>query len=398
MLSYAHCVREDPVRKGLLFAGTENGLYVSFNDGDTWQALQSNLPHAPVYWLAIQPHFHDLVVATYGRGFWILDDITALEQVGPQTTQSDAYLFPPRDVYRFRNATQPESMPNDPTVGNNPPYGASINFYVKSGSRAPARIAIVDAGGRTVRTLTAGAQPGINRVWWDLRFEQTGQIRLRTAPEYVPEITINAQGWRPAPDAPRISVLAPPGAYTVKLTVDGKEYSQPHKVIRDPHSNGTEGDIQIQTRLISSLTGVMDNMVVAVNEIESLRAQLLDLKSAIGTDESATPVKAAADALIAKLIGIEENLIQLKLTGRGQDQWRYTPQLVAKIGYLANGVESSDFQPTTQQVAVHDELKEQAATYSQRLKLLLQQDVTQFNTLLRQRNVPNVIASGGNQQ
>jgi hypothetical protein len=180
--------------------------------------------------------------------------------------------------------------------------------------------------------------------------------------------------------------------------VDGKEYSQPLKVIRDPHSNGTEGDIQIQTRLISSLTGVMDNMVVAVNEIESLRAQLLDLKSAIGTDESATPVKAAADALIAKLIGIEENLIQLKLTGRGQDQWRYTPQLVAKIGYLANGVESSDFQPTTQQVAVHDELKEQAATYSQRLKLLLQQDVTQFNTLLRQRNVPNVIASGGNQQ
>jgi len=133
MLSYAHCVREDPVRPGLLFAGTENALYVSFNDGDNWQPLQSNLPHAPVYWLAIQPHFHDLVVATYGRGFWILDNITALENMTAQTTQSDAYLFPPRDTYRFRTATQAEAMPNDPTAGNNPPYGAAIDYLDRVG-------------------------------------------------------------------------------------------------------------------------------------------------------------------------------------------------------------------------------------------------------------------------
>ena len=394
MLSYAHCVREDPVRRGLLFAGTENALYVSFDDGDNWQPLQSNLPHAPVYWLAIQPHFHDLVIATYGRGFWILDDISPLENMTAQTAQADACLFPPRDAYRFRNATQSEAMPNDPTVGNNPPYGASIDYFVQSASRA-ARLEIVDGSGHTMRTLTASGQPGVHRVWWDLRFEQTRQIRLRTAPDYAPEITLNAQGWRPAPGAQRLSLLAPPGTYTVKLTVNGKEYSQPLKVLKDPHSNGSEGDIQVQTKLITSLENVMDNMVDAVNEIESLRAQLLDLKSALGTDENDKPVVSAADALNAKLVEIEGKLIQLKATGRGQDDVRFPPELIAKIGYLASGVETADFQPTTQQVAVHDELKEQAATYQQRLKLLLQQDVAAFNALLRQRNVPNVIASSG---
>jgi photosystem II stability/assembly factor-like uncharacterized protein len=132
MLSYAHCIREDPVRRGLLFAGTENGVYVTFNDGQNWQPLQSNLPHAPVYWIAIQEHFHDLVLATYGRGFWILDDITPLEQMTPQMLDADAHLFPPRDTYRFRTAAQPEAMPNDPTAGQNPPYGAAIDYNLKS--------------------------------------------------------------------------------------------------------------------------------------------------------------------------------------------------------------------------------------------------------------------------
>jgi len=124
--------------------------------------MQSNLPHAPVYWIAIQPHFHDLVLATYGPGFWILDDITPLEQTTAQTLSADAYLFAPREAYRFRNATQAEAMPNDPTVGQNPPYGASLDYYLKSApgraggaGGAPVRLAIVDSSGPTVRTLTA---------------------------------------------------------------------------------------------------------------------------------------------------------------------------------------------------------------------------------------------------
>lgn len=392
MLSYVHCVREDPVRRGLLFAGTENGLYVSFNDGDNWQPMQNNLPHAPVYWIAIQEHFHDLVLATYGRGFWILDDLTALEQMTSQVTDSTAYLFAPRDTYRFRFTVQPEAPAYDPTAGQNPPYGADINYYLKSAPQGDVRIAIQDSGGRTVRTLTATKLAGLNRIYWDLRFNPTKQMRLRTPPEYAPEIGVGPEGWRPAPGEARIAILAPPGTYTIKLTVDGKEYSQPLKVIKDPHSNGTEGDIQIQTKLVTSLSAEMNGVVDQVNQIESIRAQLADLKSELGGDQNAA-MRTAADQLNAKLIEIEQNLIRLKVTGRGQDGVRWTPQLAEKIGYLANEVGSSDYQPTTQQVAVHDELKERAATYRQRLTLVLQKEVADFNALLRQRNVPNVITN-----
>src|SRR6185437_13186583 len=124
MLSYAHCVREDPTRAGLLYLGTENALYVSFDDGDNWQPLQANLPHAPVYWMTVQERFHDLALATYGRGFWILDDISPLQQMTPEVRASDAHLFAPRDAYRFRNVTEPASVTYDPTTGYNPPYGA----------------------------------------------------------------------------------------------------------------------------------------------------------------------------------------------------------------------------------------------------------------------------------
>ena len=391
MLSYAHCVREDPVRKGLLFAGTENAIYLSFNDGQNWQPLQSNLPHAPVYWIAIQERFHDLVIATYGRGFWILDDLTPLEQMTAQTADASAHLFPPRDAYRFRTTTQPESMPNDPTAGQNPPYGASIDYYLKSAPRGDVRLQILDASGRVVRSLQASKQAGVNRTWWDLRFAPTNPMRLRTSPQYAPEVTLGPDGWRPAPAEQRLALLAPPGTYTVKLMADGKEYTQPLKVLKDPHSNGTEGDIQVQTKLMTSLVGQMNGVVEAVNQIESLRAQLASLKSALGADENTSNIRAAADDLNSKLIEVEDNLIRLKVTGRGQDGVRWTPKLAEKIGYLANEVDSSDYQPTTQQVAVHDELKERAATYRQRLALLVQKELAAFNALVRQRNVPNII-------
>ena len=388
MLSYAHCVRENPARKGMLFAGTENGLYISFDDGGQWQPLQSGLPRAPVYWIAVQEHFHDLAIATYGRGFWILDNLTALEQLTPEVAAAGAHLFAPRDAYRFRTAVQPESYPYDATVGQNPPYGASIDYYLKAAPQGPVRIAIVDAAGRTVRTINAGAQPGINRVWWDLRFTPTKPMRLRTSPEYAPEITVGPDGTRPA-GIGGIALLAPPGTYTVKLTVEGKDYTRPLKVIKDPHSNGSEGDIQIQTRLMTSLSSQLDSTVDAVNRIESLRAQLHDLELVV-TD----PVlRDAADKLAGKLTEIEGSLIRLKVTGRGQDGVRWPPQLAEKIAYLANEVETSDYQPTTQQVAVHDELKEKGATYQQRLKLVLENDLAAFNAQLRQRNVPNLIAN-----
>lgn len=395
MLSYAHCIREDPVRRGLLFVGTENALYVSFNDGQNWQPLQNNLPHAPVYWIAIQEHFHDLVLATYGRGFWILDDLTAIEQTTPDVLSSSAHLFPPRDAYRFRTVVQPEAPRDDPTAGQNPPYGASIQYYLKSVPQSDVKIAILDASGRTVRTLAGAKQTGLNRIYWDLRFTPTKEIRLRTPPEYAPEIENGPEGWRPALGIQRISAVAPPGMYTIKLTIDGKDYSQPLRVIKDPHSNGTEGDITIQTKLIGALSDDMNGVVDAINQIESIRAQLSVLEAEVGKDQNGAALRTAAEQLNTKMIAIEDHLMKLKSTGRGQDGVRWSNQLVEKLNYLATEVESSDYRPTTQQVAVHDELREQASTYKQRLSLLLGKEVADFNMLLRQKNVPNIVTTAG---
>ena len=422
MLSYAHCIREDPVRRGLLYLGTENGLYVSFDDGGNWQPLESKLPHAPVYWMTVQERFHDLAVATYGRGFWILDDITPLEQLTPEVRASNAHLFAPRDAYRFRSVAQPFAVSYDATAGENVPYGVPLNFYLKSelGEKEEARIAISDSSGRLVRELKCGrpgpraaraptgrgrgaaagevsappceATPGINRVWWDLRSEPSGQVMLRTPPMYAPDVPLGAEGWRPAPDARRISLLVPPGTYTVKLAVGGHEFTQKLNVLKDPHSQGSETDVAAQNKLLADLRDELNVLAGVVNQIESLRVQLADLEKQIGNDDAAKSVRKAADDVTAKLIGLEGHLLQLKLTGRGQDDTRWSPMLLQKISYLANQVgNSSDFPPTTQQLAVQELLKAQGDQYQQEFQQLLAKDVAAFNTTLREKNIPNII-------
>ncbi|MGB7175024.1 MAG: hypothetical protein WBD23_15855, partial [Candidatus Acidiferrales bacterium] len=392
MLSYAHCVREDPVRPGLLYLGTENALYVSFDDGDNWQPLQSGLPHAPVYWIAVQERFHDLALATYGRGFWILDDLTPLEQMTPEVQASDAHLFAPRDAYRFRNVSEPAAVSYDPTTGHNPPYGAVINYYLKTAAKDDVKIVIQDASGKTVRTLDGKKEAGVNRIWWDLRFEPTKQIRLRTSPLYAPEVTVGPEGWRPAPAVGPISLLAPPGTYTIKLAVAGHDYSQKLTVLKDPHSAGTVADIQSQTKLMMALEDELNKAADDVNQIESVRIQLLNLESQLGDDQNSKSIRTAADDLSNKFIALEGHLLQLKATGRGQDDVRWESMLVDKLDYLAREVSTSDFPPTTQQVAVHDELKPQVVQYHDELEQLIAKDLAAFNSMVRGKNISNIIA------
>ena len=406
MLSYAHCVREDPVRQGLLYVGTENGLYVSFNDGENWEPLQSNLPHAPVYWMVIQEHFNDLVVGTYGRGFWILDDLTPIQQMNGTVRNENAHLFPPRPTYRFRPGTVPVTMSDDPTAGQNPPYGAAISYYLKSAPSGDVKVLIQDAKGETVRTLTGTKTAGINRVTWDLRGEQSKEVKMRTSPAYAPDITVGTDGTRAAPGAPRMSILLPPATYTVKLLVGGKELSQPLVVKKDPNSSGTEADIAAQVEMLSELRRDLESAGEMVNQIELIRSQLYQISAMLGggrSDQVSTgsgsdrarsdysAIKAAADDLDKKLIEVEENLIQRKLTGQGQDTVRWPPKLLSKINYLASGLAGSDFGPTSQQREVHTLFKQQLAGYRSRLDELLSKDLESFSRLLRDRGIQNVI-------
>jgi hypothetical protein len=390
MLSYAHCVREDPTRQGLLYVGTENGIYVSYDDGANWQPLQNNLPHAPVYWITVQEQFNDLVISTYGRGFWIMDDITPIQQMNPEVMNANAHLFPVHNTYRLRGITVPYASGDDPTAGQNPPYGADINYFLKSQTRNVS-IKIVDAGGQTIQTIRGTGNAGLNRVWWNLRNDQSKEVRLRTSPLYAPEIRVNAEGWRPLPEGGRMNILMPPGTYTVKLSVDGQEVgSQPLKVLIDPNAGGSDADIQAQTAMLTALRKDLESAADMTNQIEMIRGQLESMRQII-RDAS---VKSAADDLEKKLADIEDNLIQRKFSGQGQDTTRYPTKLIGKLTYLAGDVSDGDYPPNTQEKEVQAMFESQLADLRKRLDVVVSTDVAAFNRMLRDKNIGNVIAAG----
>lgn len=393
-ISYTHVLREDPVRRGLLYAGTESGLFVSFNDGEQWQPLQRNLPHAPVYWLVIQPHFNDLVVGTYGRGFWILDDLSPLQQAA--AAPASTVLFKPRDAYRFRTVPTNYNMTDDPTAGENPEYGASINYWLPGNSGAVS-IAIQDAGGNTIRTLSGTRTAGLNRVYWDLRHEQSKQALLRTAPDGAPEIRVGPDGTRAAPGIGRMAILAAPGSYTVKVSANGQELTQPLRVLKDPNTAGTEQNIAQQNALLQTIQADVNQTVDMINQIEVVRAQLQQLgpivaASADANSKASDELRVSAEALENKFKEVEGRLHQLRLTGRGQDGVRWPNQLAGKLLYLQGGVSSSDFAPTAAHGEVQQQLSREVQEAKRALDGLMQRDLPAFNEVLRRRNIPNIIA------
>lgn len=384
MLSYAKVIAEDPVRRGLLYLGTENAVYVSFNGGDSWQPLQNDLPHAPVSGIVIQEHFNDLVISTYGRGFWILDDLAPLQQLTPEVMASASHLFAPRDAYRFRPITPPSVPYDDPTQGEDPEYGASINYWLKAPAATAPTVTILDAAGNTVRTLTGTNRAGVNRIHWDLEDEPSTQLRLLTSPMYAEHVQVGPEG-REAPGAGRMSILMPPGRYTVKLTVGGVERTRPLVVLKDPHSAGSEADIAEQVTMLRGLKADLERGVTAVRRIEEVRVQLAKLQASQDAE-----VRSAAQALADRLVALEANLLDVRLTGEGQDAVRFKARLLQKIGHLAGGLDGADFPPTDQQVEVRAILARQLDEHLRELDALLGRDLAALNATLRAKGVAEV--------
>jgi photosystem II stability/assembly factor-like uncharacterized protein len=386
-LNYVRSIEEDPVRPGLLYLGTESTMYISFDDGDSWRSLHTNLPHTPMYWTQIQPHFNDLVIGTYGRGFWIMDDITPFQQLTDEVTSSDAYLFEPRDAYRFQGVSEVFTMFDDQSAGDNPPYGASLNYWLGEEVEGDVEIRISDAEGELVRTLEGTKSQGINRVWWDLRGELSTEIKLRTRPLHADWVELGPERWRSYPGGGRVSLLMPPGTYTVTLAVGEGEQARSLEVLKDPHSKGTLADILAQHEVLEDIRADIEATAAAVNQLEWIRRQVLDAQAVLADQEDGAELAERAGEVSEALVAVEENLLQMRATGSGQDNIRWPTRLLERLTYLAGNVAVADFRPNDQQGEVHAILKDRLVRIQHDMQEVLEGALADFNRRLQARGL-----------
>src|SRR5437762_1702216 len=276
--SFLNCVREDPERKGLLYACTEKGVYASFNDGDVWQPLQLNLPVTSVRDLVV--HENDLVIATFGRSFWILDDVTPLRQIDSRVDAADAWLFRPQTAIRMRpGSDQGTPVPMDEPLAPNPPEGAVLDYFLKDRASSPVQLEIFDAEGKPVRRCASDdvlhktnpndvplqmewvrdpkpllAEAGMHRFIWDLRYALPKGVR--------------SSFWGPS------GPLAVPGNYIVKLTANGKSSTQPLTIKLDPRVKTPQDALVQQFGLASRLAARLGEVSLALEQVGDLRKQI----------------------------------------------------------------------------------------------------------------------------
>jgi photosystem II stability/assembly factor-like uncharacterized protein len=386
----ARVIREDPVRKGMLYLGTDNATYISWDDGAHWTSLRLNMPPAPVYWLTIQPRYNDLVEGTYGRGFWILDDITPLRQ-WDSAQADDAYFFQPRDAYRYRRIFNSRAVDaNSNVVGQDPPYGADMNFYLKA--PAPAVIAVVDSAGDTVRTMKVDGASGLNRVWWDLHYDSAQSLQLRAPPPGQPWVAPGDNGLRPYNSyGPfRGDVIGAPGTYTIHLAVGGHQLARTLKVLPDPHSLGTVADIKAGNRFLLQIRSELGEIAGMVNRLEWARKHFQDMEPMLAEDSAHAGLLAATRAIEKEAESVENQFIDLNLTGRSEDSFRSPMRLYGKLAYLGSilmgnwGGSSADLPPTQPELQVHAELAGQLTRARQVYQTFVTSTLPAYNTRLQQ--------------
>ncbi|MGE5345315.1 MAG: VPS10 domain-containing protein [Acidithiobacillales bacterium] len=423
-LSYVHVVTEDPYRKGLLYAGTENAIYVSFDDGRSWEPLQSKLPHAPAYWLTVQEQFHDLVVATYGRGFWVLDDVTPLEQLTSAVRDSAVHLFEPRPAYRFRPVSQPNLAPPGTARGKNPPDGAIINYWLKepvkeaagekapgegesAAAKPPVEITIFDTAGKKVRTLKGSGKAGLNRVAWDLRYEPTVEVRLRTTPAGNPHVWEEKRFRGKEARAvfyygistPKKGPLVPPGTYTVKLSAAGNELTRELEVRKDPNSAGTLADIEAATKLSLALYRDIDDAARMINQLEWTLKQVEELRTMMKAAEASSGELPPVDAFEKSVRAVEDRLLQPTLAEADVKSFRGPLRLYLKLVWLqaesgSGGGDVSgnaDFAPTAAELEVYKLLSGRLGEVRRDFEELYAKTVPAFNETLEAKGLTRLM-------
>jgi hypothetical protein len=390
-------VREDPVRKGLLFAGSETSVWVSFDDGDHWQSLQFNLPHTSMRDLWI--HGSDLIVATHGRSFWILDDIAPLRQFNEKAMQSPAWIGRPTPAYRVRRDTNTDTpLPPDEPLAENPPDGAVIDYYLAQPAASPVTLEILDAGGKPVRRYSSADSPevteadlktlsipplwlrmprilpataGLHRWIWDLHGMPPGSLRhgypIAAVPHETPRLPLGP------------SVL--PGVYTVKLTAEGHAYTAPLTVKMDPRVKTLPADLQRQYEAEKQLAKLVARTTEAIREARAAGDQIDKL------------AHDATGPLAEHLAALGKKVKAALGSGGGFGPAPAEPGLVSVNGSasaLYSEIDSADAAPTAAQSAAVAKLARDYPAVMERWNNLKSTDIAAINRELKAANLTEI--------
>ncbi len=437
--AYVHAVREDNKRKGLLYAGTERGVYMSFDDGANWQPIQINLPISPVNDLIV--HGNDLVVATHGRAFWILDDLAPLRQYNPQIASEDTHLYQPSPAIRADFG----GFGGGGAAGQNPPSGAVIYYSLKTALKKPEAkkpATVQPSSGQTSpqgkepgqthppstpeppspEAATAETETGTKNAPITLEIlDQKGQVIRKFPPkqqaqEDEPDEGFGARPERGLPaeagvnrfvwdmryeNASRVphsplwagSVEGPeavPGSYQVRLTVNGKTFTSPLEIKADPRLKTTQQDLEKQFDLLSKIRERVTQTHDAVNQIRDIRGQITALNKRLENNPHAKAVADAGKQLDKKMTEVEEALIQTKAKS-SQDVLNYPIRLNNQLVALGGVVSSADSAPTQSSYDVFEMLSQQLDQQLTKWNQILNTDVPAYNEVVRKQEVPAII-------
>jgi photosystem II stability/assembly factor-like uncharacterized protein len=429
---FTRVIREDPERAGLLYAGTERGVWVSFDDGSNWQSLRRNLPIVPIHDLAVKEG--DLIAATHGRSFWILDDLSALRQLSPETTRAAARLFKPRKVYRagFGGGGGTGAAGGHPS-GPNPPSGAVVYYWLAQ-PRQLVTMDFLDARGKVIRSFTSQQDPTVaadsirgdsirtarndslrragvppdTAVRAEARGEESppgeeGPVRRPPPPRVANKAGLNMFAWNLRyPDASVFENMilwaggtsgpvVLPGSYSVRLNVGGQRYTQPLVVVKDPRVTATTADLRVQFDLLMQIRDKTSQANDAVRTIRNIEAQLGDRRKRMTGDRSAA-FSSAASALATKLSAVEGEIYQVR-NQSSQDPLNYPIKLNNKIAALSGVVGGTAARPTSQAYTVFNDLSSQLDRQLEDMRGLLLLLLPPINEQLKAAGLPPIVPS-----
>ena len=392
---FTRVIREDPNREGLLYAGTETGVYVSFNDGELWQPLQLNLPAVPITDLAVHERDKDLVIATQGRSFWVLDNLQVLHQLADQNeaTQNDYYLYRPETTYLFGSHTEVEP---GQTLGENPEDGVVVHYNINEATDSEVKLQFAESGGEVIRTFSSEedldgkkveeseefyekkhevpsdvltTKKGQNSFVWNMRYPGAEDLEGR-------QIL-----WAGSTRGP----TAVPGTYEVRLIVDEETVmTQPFEITKDPRIETTQEDFQAQFDLHKTIIAKLDTTHKTINRIREVRGELEELKKEHAGDEE---VISRVESMMNTLSEVESELMQTKAESF-QDVLNYPIKLNNKLASLANTVGTGDGRPTEQQYAVYEELAAKVDAQFEKVEPILRGEMPKLIRELEQETVP----------